>query len=172
FEVTETAPLPICTQWAVISFGSPSAKNITITNHDSSFLTKVGGITSANGAEISAFDPVSKRLFVVAGNTVDIYTVSSTGSLTVTGTLTPTITPTADTTLIPNSVTVKNGVVAVAYAVQNTTTSAQLTGKVAFFNAGNGSLINAVDVGALPDMLTFTPDGTKVLVANEGEPNS
>ncbi|MEY2911046.1 MAG: Leukotoxin [Cyanobacteriota bacterium] len=171
-EGTETATLTISTPSAGISLGATTSQNITITNNDSSFLTKVGGITSANGAEISAFDPVSKRLFVVAGNTVDIYTVSSTGSLTVTGTLTPTITPIAGTALIPNSVTVKNGVVAVAYAVQNTTTSAQLTGKVAFFNAGNGSLINAVDVGALPDMLTFTPDGTKVLVANEGEPNS
>jgi Ca2+-binding RTX toxin-like protein len=171
-EGTETATLTISTPSAGISLGATTSQNITITNNDSSFLTKVGGITSANGAEISAFDPVSKRLFVVAGNTVDIYTVSSTGSLTVTGTLTPTITPIAGTALIPNSVTVKNGVVAVAYAMQNTTTSAQLTGKVAFFNAGNGSLINAVDVGALPDMLTFTPDGTKVLVANEGEPNS
>ncbi|NJL52842.1 MAG: hypothetical protein HC930_12640 [Hydrococcus sp. SU_1_0] len=38
---------------------------------------------------------------------------------------------------------------------------------MAFFNAADGSYINAVDVGALPDMLTFTPDGTKVLVANE-----
>ena len=171
-EGTETATLTISTPSAGISLGATTSQNITITNNDSSFLTKVGGITSSNGAEISAFDPVSKRLFVVAGNTVDIYTVSSTGSLTVTGTLTPTITPPTGTALIPNSVAVKNGVVAVAYAVQNTTTSAQLTGKVAFFNAGNGSLINAVDVGALPDMLTFTPDGTKVLVANEGEPNS
>jgi Ca2+-binding RTX toxin-like protein len=171
-EGTETATLTISTPSAGISLGATTSQNITITNNDSSFLTKVGGATSANGAEISAFDSVSKRLFVVAGNTIEFYTVSNTGTLALAGSLTPTITPPAGTALIPNSVAVKNGVVAVAYAVQNTTTLAQQTGKVAFFNAGNGSFINAVDVGALPDMLTFTPDGTKVLVANEGEPNS
>ncbi|WP_072297999.1 ExeM/NucH family extracellular endonuclease [Paracoccus sp. SM22M-07] len=34
----------------------------------------------------------------------------------------------------------------------------------------DGNLVTSFDVGALPDMLTFTPDGTKLLVANEGEP--
>jgi uncharacterized protein len=171
-EETETATLTMSTPSAGISLGSTTTQNITITNNDSSFLTKVGGATSANGAEIPAFDPGSKRLFVVAGNTVDIYTVSNTGSLVAAGSLTPGITPPAGTEFVPNSVAVKNGVVAVAYAVRNTTTNAQQIGKVAFFNATNGSFISAVDVGALPDMLTFTPDGTKVLVANEGEPNS
>ena len=28
-----------------------------------------------------------------------------------------------------------------------------------------------MQVGALPDMLTFTPDGDYLLVANEGEPS-
>ncbi|MDB9449912.1 ExeM/NucH family extracellular endonuclease, partial [Dolichospermum circinale] len=171
-EGTETATLTISTPSAGISLGVTTSQNITITNNDTSVLTKVGGATSVNGAEIPAFDPVSKQLFVVAGNIIEFYTVSNTGTLALAGSLTPTITPPAGTGLIPNSVAVKNGVVAVAYAVQNTTTLAQLTGKVAFFNAANGSFINAVDVGALPDMLTFTPDGTKVLVANEGEPNS
>src|SRR6185503_11937015 len=44
-------------------------------------------------------------------------------------------------------------------------------GRVAFFNA-YGALLSVVTVGALPDMLTFTPNGQYVLVANEGEPNS
>jgi hypothetical protein len=171
-EGTETATLTISNPSTGLSLGGTTTQNITITNNDNSFLTKVGGAISVNGAEISAFDSGSKRLFVVAGNTIDFYSVSTTGTLALAGSLTPTITPPAGAALIPNSVAVKNGVVAVAYAVQDSTTFAQLTGKVAFFNAANGSFINAVDVGALPDMLTFTPDGTKVLVANEGEPNS
>ena len=44
-------------------------------------------------------------------------------------------------------------------------------GKVVFFDAKTLNYISQVDVGANPDMLTFTPDGKKVLVANEGEPN-
>lgn len=44
-------------------------------------------------------------------------------------------------------------------------------GWVVFFDAaGSGEALGAVRVGALPDMLTFTPDGTRLVVANEGEP--
>lgn len=48
-------------------------------------------------------------------------------------------------------------------------------GYVLFYNgldAGAPAYLDAVEVGALPDMVTFTPNGGKVLVANEGEPSS
>ncbi|XWK88442.1 MAG: choice-of-anchor I family protein [Phormidium sp.] len=134
-------------------------------------LKKVGGATGT-GAEIPAFDPGSDRLFVVAGSTVEYYSLSNTGALTAAGSLLPGFTPLTGTVAIPNSVAVKNGIVAVAYAIRNTATNAQLPGRVSFFTAADGSFLNSVEVGYLPDMLTFTPDGTKVLTANEGEPNS
>ncbi|MEQ9696049.1 choice-of-anchor I family protein [Shimia sp. SDUM112013] len=42
-------------------------------------------------------------------------------------------------------------------------------GIVALFNE-NGDSLGTVEVGNLPDMLTFTPDGNSILVAGEGEP--
>lgn len=42
-------------------------------------------------------------------------------------------------------------------------------GSVVFLTI-DGEALSHVKVGALPDMLTFTPDGKQLLVANEGEP--
>ena len=134
-------------------------------------LNKVGNATSLNGAEIPAFDPASDRLYVVAGNTIDVYTVGSTGSLTAAGQIAAGFTVGAGQEIVPNSVAVKNGILAVAYAVKETAKNNQLQGRVSFFTAATGAFLNSVQVGFLPDMLTFTADGTKVLVANEGEPN-
>ena len=134
-------------------------------------LSKVGNATSVNGSEIPAFDPASKRLYVIAGSTVDVYTVSNTGALTAAGQITAGFSAPVGMEILPNSVAVKNGIVAVAYAVKETAKGTQQVGKVSFFTAATGAFLRAVDVGFLPDMLTFTADGTKVLVANEGEPN-
>jgi len=136
------------------------------------FLNKVGSATSTTASEIPAFDPASKRLYVVAASKVDVYSVSNKGELVNVGELTPGFSSAAGTVIAPNSVAVKNGLVAVAYDVRNTTPPNTIQkGRVSFFRAADGVFLNSVEVGFLPDMLTFTPDGTKVLVANEGEPN-
>jgi len=65
-----------------------------------------------------------------------------------------------------NSVSAYNGVVAVAIEAN----VKQDDGVVAFFNM-SGDFISQVTVGALPDMVTFSPSGKTVVTANEGEPS-
>jgi hypothetical protein len=129
-------------------------------------LTPIGtfstGIFNEGGAEIVAHDPATQRVFVVnaQANRLDVLDIRFPWA--------PTRINTID--LSPhgggvNSVAVHDGVIAAA--VENT--NKQAPGKVAFFDAA-GNLLSSVTVGALPDMLTFSPDGSWVLVANEGEP--
>ena len=66
-----------------------------------------------------------------------------------------------------NSVAVHNGIIAIAIQAAKKTD----TGFVGFYNASDLKKISHVGVGALPDMLTFTPDGKTLLVANEAEPS-
>jgi DNA-binding beta-propeller fold protein YncE len=117
-------------------------------------------------AEIVAHDPQTQRLFVVNAETgtVDILDITDPKNPTKVGSIDVNIvngTPTGG----PNSVAVANGIIAVAVEADDKTDP----GLVAFFDA-DGNFLGSVQVGALPDMLTFTPDGKKLLVANEGEP--
>jgi DNA-binding beta-propeller fold protein YncE len=71
-----------------------------------------------------------------------------------------------------NSVAIHNGLAALAIESAG---DRRLPGSVLFYDTRTRTLargINQVEVGALPDMVTFTPDGGKVLVANEGTPNA
>ncbi|MEM1044593.1 MAG: choice-of-anchor I family protein [Pseudomonadota bacterium] len=77
------------------------------------------------------------------------------------------------------SVAVKNGVVAVAISrapVENTvfgqTVMQSQPGFVALFDAETKELISTIDVGNLPDQLTFSEDGNTLVVAGEGEKNA
>ncbi len=67
-----------------------------------------------------------------------------------------------------NSVAIHEGLAALAL---ESTTNRDLPGRVVFFDTGSRAQAGQpVTVGALPDMLVFTPDGLRVLVANEGTP--
>ncbi len=124
-------------------------------------LSPIGTFTSDAGAEIVAHDPTTQRLFVTTGDTIEVIDITDPAN--------PTKVNDIDVTSIgggANSVAVKDGIVAVAVEAE----TKQDNGTVAFYDT-DGVLINSVTVGPLPDMLTFTPDGTKVIVANEGEPD-
>lgn len=127
-------------------------------------LTPIGTFDAggAGSAEVVAYDAKSRRLFVVNAQTqtVDVLDVRNPKAPSRIGTI--------DTSGLgaPNSVAVRDGLVAVAIQSDPKTDA----GHVAFYDV-SGQQVAAVTVGALPDMLTFTPNGEYVLVANEAEPS-
>lgn len=69
-----------------------------------------------------------------------------------------------------NSIAISGNMLAVAVEPDDKTEQ----GYILFYNNLENampSFVKAVQVGSLPDMVTFTPDGSKAIVANEGEPN-
>lgn len=69
-----------------------------------------------------------------------------------------------------NGVAIHRGLA--AFAIENTS-DRTLPGMVVFFDTRSRRQLGApVPVGPLPDMLSFTPDGRRLLVANEATPNA
>lgn len=134
------------------------ARNIEL-NHIESFDPNP---TVGSTTEIVVHDAKSQRLFMTSAiqKRLDIADFSNPKDITLIKSVD--MTPYGGIT----SIAVKNDVLAVASPNVNE----QLDGQVIFFNT-NGDYISKVTVGALPDMITFTPDGKKVLTANEGQPN-
>ncbi|NJL19314.1 MAG: hypothetical protein HC901_03300 [Bdellovibrionaceae bacterium] len=64
-----------------------------------------------------------------------------------------------------SSVSVKDGILAAAVINGNKS----LSGAVVFLEPATGNVIDTVSVGSVPDHIAFTPDGSKLLVCNEGE---
>jgi len=134
------------------------------------------GIFDDGASLISAFDPKSANLFVTnqSTNSIDILNIQDpTNPLLKTSIDITQFDPSFGTVLSVSQTQYQNHSL-FAVAVKNVDT--QSPGSIVFFDA-NGNLFNnnlqnsSVQVGALPDTLTFTPDGSKILVANEGEAN-
>lgn len=124
------------------------------------------GVFGQSAAEIPAFDAESQRLFVVNAKegVLDVLDLSHPDQpKKITSITVDDIAPEAEV----NSVAVHNGIVAIAIQAAVKTDP----GYVALYQAKDLSKLAHVQVGALPDMLTFTPDGQSLLVANEGEPS-
>lgn len=130
----------------------------------------------ASAAEIVAFDKDNQRIFTVNADSgaIDVFSASdlSAPALLSNINLKQMLTNeavVADGNLVgpANSIAVNSTYVAVAVEANPKTDN----GWVMFLNLTDLSFVTAVEVGVLPDMLTFTPDGSKVVIANEGEPN-
>ncbi|MFN7313978.1 MAG: choice-of-anchor I family protein [Bacteroidota bacterium] len=123
------------------------------------------GIYNSAAAEISAYNSSFKRMFVTNGPDTSLKVVDISNPSNPLFVQSISIKPYG---IDLTSVACYKEIVAVTVIDSLGKTE---NGKVVFFNAGTLNYITQVDVGANPDMLTFTPDGKKVLVANEGEPN-
>ncbi|RDX38170.1 alkaline phosphatase [Kangiella sp. HD9-110m-PIT-SAG07] len=137
-------------------------------------------------AEIVAYDQSYKKLYVVNGasKAIDIIDISqlptvplrlpySGNNLSSQQLFLPKSVSTAGAGMVklggPNSLAIHNDILAIAVATKNK----QSSGAVLFYSLSDQtpSLIQSVSVGALPDMVAFTKDGSKAIVANEGEPS-
>ncbi|WP_262180714.1 choice-of-anchor I family protein [Haloarcula laminariae] len=120
------------------------------------------GMYDEGAAEIPTYDPDTQRLFVVNGSVagIDVLDVSDPAN------------PTKEDTISvgmggANNVSVHDGTLAAAVEAETT----QDNGSVAFYDASDLTELGSVEVGPLPDMVTFADGGDYVLTANEGEPN-
>ncbi len=144
---------------ALATAGTASAASINVTPIGS--FVKAPFAFNGLASEITAYSPVSKKFFVTNSNTstVDVLAMDAANNITL-----------ASSLAVgggPNSVAVHGNIVAVAVEANPKTNA----GSVKFYDATTFALLNTLSVGAQPDMLTFSADGSKLLVANEGEPS-
>ena len=123
-------------------------------------------------AEILAFDPLTKTLWVV-GNVLDADENVLGSAVDVLNAVDGSLVQHIDTTGYGNvnSVAVQGGIAAMAFESATDRTS---NGKVVLFDTTTrmpAMGVNEIEVGPLPDMVAFTHDGSRLLVANEATPS-
>ena len=158
--------------------GTPGANGENATDSNI-FLSLLGryetGQFDESAAEIVDFDPTTKRAFVVNAQSGQVDMINA--ATPAAPSLVSSLNVAADVAAVvagidagdlgaANSVAVSNNFLAVAIEAN----PKQNNGYIAFYQT-DGTFVSAVEAGALPDMVTFSPDGTKVIAANEGEPN-
>ncbi|GAA5785176.1 choice-of-anchor I family protein [Chitiniphilus shinanonensis] len=162
---TPTAPTPVPTPAP-----TPTPTPTPEVTPDSISLSLLGrfntGVFAQSAAEIPGFDPASKRAFVVNARkgVIDVLDLTDPAQPVHLGEISAqTISAGAEI----NSLSLHDGILAVAIQAQDKTAP----GYAAFYRASDLTLLGHVQIGSLPDMITFTPDGKTVLVANEAEPS-
>ncbi|MFT7721513.1 MAG: choice-of-anchor I family protein [Roseateles sp.] len=147
---------------ATLALSTPAAHAGLLDGAGAAWNTAHAGMPAGFLSEIVAFDAVTKTLWVSGVTGVDVLDARTGASLG--------FIDTASWGSI-NSVAIHNGIAAFAIEAGDRA----LPGVVQLYDTGSRSLLagtSTITVGSLPDMLTFTPDGSRLLVANEGTPNA
>ena len=146
-----------------VSVPLENTQNEDLSGYQEIASLNLGGV---GAAEITAFDPSTDRLFAVNNSTenkIDVIDISDPANIKVIKSI----------SMLPyggyvNSVSVFDGKLAAAIE----STNKQSLGKIVVFNTTNYAELKSINVGALPDMVTFSHDGKYILSANEGEPSA
>ncbi len=159
-------PFAILAMLAACSKDEQQVNNPPVVNEDPASFAEIGtlDVGEAGAAEISAYDPSTKKLFVVNNggvNKIDVIDMTDPSKM-------KKIDSILTNSGAVNSVSVSNGKLAAAIEALDK----QQPGKVTIYNTSDYKEIKSVTTGALPDMVTFSPDGNYILTANEGEPNA
>ena len=132
----------------------------------------LGGASLPTGGEIVDYAN-GKVLTTNSGNgthKVEILTISSSGAFTGNSTsvdLSSVFGGAANINSVSSVLADQRGF-GVATVIPTGTGQADL-GKIAIFNIESGAILKTLDVGYHPDSVTITPNGTKLVVVNEGE---
>ncbi len=122
------------------------------------------GLFNQSAAEIVSYDPATKTAYMISSVAVRLDAINLSNPKNPTLSFTIDLSPYGSAV---NSVAVKNGIIAAAMEAPVRTDN----GSIVLLTT-SGQLLTQLAVGAQPDMVTFTHDGNKILVANEGEPSS
>ncbi len=143
-------------------------------------LKLISGVSIPGGGEVVAhYNAPAGSDYVLATNSlartgtvshkIDIYALSSSGALSFVVAANFDNIFGATATLSVSSVAADPSGRGFGVASIIPSDNTRVLGKVAFFELATGTVLRTVDVGYHPDAVKFTPDGTKVIIANEGE---
>lgn len=126
-------------------------------------------VFDASAAEIVAFHAATQRTFVVNAESgeIDVLDASDPSAPTQVDAIIASDAADIGPGAVANSVAIRPDGLVVAAIEAPTKTDA---GWLLFADAESLEILGTVQVGALPDMVTVTPDGSRAVVANEGEP--
>ena len=125
--------------------------------------TYATGLFDQGAAEIAAYDAATQRVFFVNADADQVVVLDVSDPSALEAAFTIDAAPYGNGV---NSVAVAGGIVAVAVQADPATEP----GSVVLFGT-DGTFLNDLEVGALPDAVAFSPDGRTLVVANEGEPD-
>ena len=140
----------------------------------SNFSANFGNGTSAG--EIVGFDKVSKNLFVTSSSSaayqINVFDLSNPSSAVGVGAIDFSSSFGIKANMSALSSVAINSAKGFGVASLIPTANTTTLGKVGFFNLSSGISLGTIDVGYHPDSVSFSPDGSKLIVVNEGEFNA